>query len=516
MKRFIVICISLCALLLSAPVIQAQTSDTIDNAQALRAQTYSDTLDGVFNNLHSRTQVQWAEVAITPDDSQVVFKDITVTYTGQLSKIEGESGKPEVETLVAATPYKVHIDELVLDKPNMDLGLNYGIQPLAERIVAKGITVNNDDWNSELTVKEYSLLNLEGPWKAILDMRGQEVDSKTLVDNLLQIQARAAEVKDLALIAPTTEGDDGVRIATIQASKVGPFNADKLLISNVEIIFAYRHEGVAIKTIDADYDLRELALVLAATPQGSELKPDWYVGHKFHSNTIFSQIKGQTPVPWSIDEVTINYVSDKNLKSEVAMRNLKVENKAMAQDSDLQDLAQMLKGKPLLVSMNVLSELNANDFAPTAMEFIAENLADFRFSAMLAGNPNVNPDVISDLDDVTKLMSANMFMENMLIRDLDTQYVDRGLIDGIVEMAARQQNQKPEQIRQGFIMMLDLMSQQQTGFTKELMGAVKSLVNKPGSLAISITPNTPITLDAMVQALGETPVSGINYKINVK
>ncbi|MDR1397056.1 MAG: hypothetical protein LBJ14_04930 [Desulfarculales bacterium] len=503
MKKFL---IGLSLPLVMLFILTSGGCDKTPPPDAKRYEDYGERLLSIFKNLIPHSEAAWDEGAFSPDKRNFIIKNLRFTYSFPEAEPSPDSdGKRQLL-------YRGEIAEMVLEEPNIQVGLQEGVAPLAQRITRSGVSlrITPQDGRASIlvTAKEEVDVVPEGPWQDILALSGQkEADRDAVIANLSRLQAQSTETSEITL-RPKEDEKAAFTIGRVQASRIGPFHADKVLVSKTEFNDPDGPgNGVfAIDEMEFIYDLRQIITALYKDPNIFK-NYQTLAEYKFNLSLLLRNIKMEDGnVSFTVKDFSLAYQNDSSLTSRLGMNEFRVENDWLSRDSSSRQLASILQGSPLLLSLAVQGEYIKDGFAANTLSLSAPKLANINIEALASGPPS---DFISDNQELRFEEALAWLRENVLFKELSLRYEDEGLIDAVIAIVAEMQGVAPAQMREALTEQCRSFGALSSGFIKELAQAAAGLLSAPGGrLSLSLTPAQPMPARELMESLFNSTDAG--------
>ena len=480
-----------------------------------KAQSFEQDLRDIFNNLHPRTKVEFDTAVL--EGNQLIIKNIKITYTGKEPKAVDEDQRRQAELDSLMVPYVATVEEMLVENPNLELAATDKVALLADRITSRNIRVTCADWDMALMIKECQYVKPRGPWAQIIKMRNAELEQ--FVEQLLLIQTDSAQAEEISLVPVNKEhyGMNSITIASMDAKNLGVFNAEKITLRDFLMSDASDpQEYLKIASTELHYDVREPARAWVQNPHMAESDPIWLSKYKFRYGATLNSIKSSMDsLPFTIKRVVADNVNKNSLVSTFNLDAFRVENQDLKNAFLGKEIAQMLKGNPLLISCDGKSELKTSGLAPTTFNIRVDRMFNLASSAMVADNPNNSYFAIQAIDDIDDFMGNKVFLLDVLIKEATFRYEDKGLINGALDVMAEGKQMSREAMRQESLKYIDMMAMyDEDKLTKQFMAAMRKLISKPGTLTVKAVAPRPMPIEQIFNTYDQDGAIKYEFKVN--
>ncbi|MDR1397592.1 MAG: hypothetical protein LBJ14_07655 [Desulfarculales bacterium] len=426
-----------------------------------------------------------------------------------------------------------------LFKPNPEAFTPGPAQVLAQRI---SISQGSLSWPEGVFPPELALwpqsawknsvfTSYRGRWGDILARLKEGGARAFLQAALLLLEARAAE----AGYEDYSAEMNGLKVSIGESSaeKAGMASASRIQARQITVRAGEAELSIeAMKgEIEADGLTRSRLLAWEAE-EGAFSEPPALAPYRF--NMEFSGIKGVT-----LPQLTIFTLKSGLILSEYKEEGAQGRNSAWRYKLDDfqiapeymagldRDLARLLQGKPLILSLDAGLLLSDRKFSPGHIKISLPHLADFSFAVQALnpaaglglregeGLPGGNIMEINPYEKMTALLGE---FGSVQVREMEAVYQDRGFINMALEssfFSLAQPETSLTQARSRCLEEIDRHLQQADGaLLRDLLMNLRGLIQRPGRLALNLKPKNPVELSRIVDLVLSRP-QDFTYKFTL-
>lgn len=498
------------------------------SARADLAEDFAKMLEG----LPSHIKVQYQGISASADNSAVTLTQATISYLSSRAKDENDDSQaaPGLSLMCEATA-----ESIIFTQPNLAAFTEEGVVPLAQKVEANNIKVVYPEKDLTLSIKQKVAVNPVGPWARLAALTGDPDKESELLWAMALV--RVDELNYLGIIVLDLQAYDSsmVTIEKVNGKNFSLFKCAEFTIDNVKAVSLDGEPDeekpyFAIAGIKGNYDVS--AGMEAVLEKGGPEFNEYSFTHALHTkpSSFHFDARGikstDEDVPFTIKQLVVTHQSNPPFEYFGKLVLDTFEMPVAENDGSFitQLLEPALKGKPFVLSATGESRTASGKFLPSIFSITMPNLANLE----IKGNFSLSEKYLQlweqylngDMTDGgyyadLPFENAGIFLKASLVKDLTAIYHDKGLINGLL-LAFAGDNQDLKQSRQMVLSSLEKqITYEEPGFSQDFLKALKRIVEKPGTMTLTIKPAKPVDMDTLFRQLRDNPKNA-NYKFTVK
>jgi hypothetical protein len=432
---------------------------------------------------------------------------------------EEESEDSEAPLEEDGLSQRIEVKRMTLEAPNLKIGLEAGVSPLAGRVVLSGIRWQIGDPAMDgllITIKEGVIVNPEGPWKDFQSWNGQRFSLEEIIAQIASLRVNSSALREILI---EQQDHDVVSIDSVKTGRAGIFAIPgQILLSKVRTMLSDQ-DILTIEEISLSYDLVQPVLELSRNPEREDIK--WLLDNPANLDLHLDKIKstGDGKDIFTVKDVRLGYNSVSSLiSSRFDINDFRLSKSWLADNQ--QALALALRGKPLRLTLQSSSQSKSGGVGPFSLNLNLPDLARLKIEGQLGQSGLLSFDG-SGLGDLLQ-RQMDEYMETLLIKQFSLRYDDESLIDTVLAvMTAPASGIAPggnlSRQRQEIVnALLAWAETQENGFSRDTLRALSRLIGKPGRFTMSLEAPRPMPVTDIIELLLEgSPASGqIKYKVS--
>jgi hypothetical protein len=482
-----------------------------------------------LKELAPNLEIDFARLEVMDDGAGIVINNVVIS---EIAPSPPAQGKPPAKPLAAA---KTTIERVEIINPNFNAFLSSAPSSLADQIKLEEMHIESSS-GAETSVKMTLLTKPSAPWPDIYSLKNKN-QAELLAWLGSQVRIGSVEKSGIVMLS----GGEIVSIDKITTANCTLFNVPDATVSGLAVKSTVDDGSeLSLAQIKFSYDFSAPFKAWLAGGAGEEGFSNYFMTNKFEYKFALNEFKAYMRAEDAANNpivsvknmsfaVTANLPSDSSYSGSID--NLKIANHIV--DEAVQSMSGssadlLLKGKPLELSLKSDGRMALGKFQPSGFSLTAPNLADFKLNISARFTPEYMDSIanrfsgVMDDNDLDDLMNSlielywNSSM-NILVEKISLDYQDKGLINGIFATLGGGENGIKD-IRTSALAQIDNMLKQyspnESKFIYEFMKNFRTLLQKPGTMSITLTPTPP----ALAKDIGEQLENNgpIKYTIRVK
>jgi hypothetical protein len=480
------------------------------------ASDYEEQLMKLVTALHPGSKISWDQAVLAEDGSRLTINNLLIIREPVKASRTDKHGEP-VSGQEEKAPFnrRINIKRIVLEKPNLRLGLDEGAALLAEKVSLYGLSWQSAGRNGlTLLIKEMMLAELNGPWQDFIYGSGRRPDQAQLIARLASIQVKSAQARAMVL---ETEEHGAILIESARSGRAGLFTVpDKILLQTVRVLpFLPSDRGsLSIDEITLSYDFLQPLLALGRRNPERHEDAGWFTGSPFNLSLRLERVGAGSYEKdiFTVKNISLEYKNASRLSSRLAVNDFRLNHDWLIRFD--REMALAFKGKPLRFTLESFSEYEPGRVGPFRFSLNLPALARLEMEGQLGYN-FAAADLMPGTDDWLGLMKRTW--QNLLVRQFSLRYDDKGLTEALLTYSSEETGQSVQQLRRAAADNLRALDgEEEKGFRRDVYLALARLVLHSGRLSLKVEAPLPLPLTDLLEKLPEAGRGGsqIKYKVN--
>jgi hypothetical protein len=377
------------------------------------------------------------------------------------------------------------------------------ISELASQIVIKNLDGRASGLvNGNISLEHLALENLRGPFGRLRELARQRAGLEEMLPLAYQLSLGRLQASSLAGYYPPDSRSsfrfDSFVIDGLQGRRISAWKTEDLTMSGLSFL-TQGVEGLTCASLSAGYELDE------QTPLPGRnfnlfrylfsLRPKARVEIKTQDIQVIPDIASPASEiaspSFNIAGLNFHYTKDEALSLALALEHLKL-NLSPSGGLTQTLLAETLGGRGFDLSLDLNSRLGENEFFPSQLELVVQDLARLDISLQLSG----------------------MTLDSLRLRQAEIRYADQGLFAACLRLMSDGSPAGAEQARCGLLARLGnaFSAYQHIEAARALSGALSAFIIKPGVLSLAMAPLKPLTWRELLMAFLLAP-SSLNFTV---